>query len=105
MSDLVHIEIRRDRGVTLDAWKAVVSASPDMRLIHSQLGRNPRTGEAVEVSIANTGEWTGHPDEVRYSFRFLADHIEVQWADHHCELKARELAAILDGRVSIRPGD
>ncbi len=105
MPDLVHIEIRRDRGITLDEWKAVVSACPEMRLVHSQLGRNPKTGELVEVSRPNVGEWTGHPDGIWYSFRYLGDCIEVQWADEHCERKAQELAAALEAQILIRPGD
>jgi hypothetical protein len=103
--DLVHIEIRRDPGITLDEWKAVVSASPDMRLVHTQLGRNPRTGDFVEASTPNVGEWTGHPDGGWYPFWFLADYIEVQWADEYCESKARALAAALHAEVSVRPGD
>ena len=105
MPDLVHIEIRRDPAITSDEWKAVISTSPDMRLIHSQLGVDPRTLEPVECSTPNTGLWTAHPDEVPYYFRFRADHIDVDWADDHCERKARELAAILQAGVSVHPGD
>jgi hypothetical protein len=86
-------------------WTAVVSSSPDMRLVHSQLGRDPRTGEYVEVPTPNTGEWTGHPDQAWYSFRFYGTFIEVEWADDHCERKARELASALEAKVSVRPHD
>jgi hypothetical protein len=105
MSDLVHLEIRRQPAITLDGWKAVLSESPDMRVVHSMHGVNPRTGEPVEFPTPNTGEWTGHPDAVPYHFHFRPDGIEVQWADNHCERKARELAGIFDTRVSVRRGD
>jgi hypothetical protein len=105
MPDLVHIEIRREPAITPDEWKAALSTSPDMRLVHSLHGVDPRTGVPIEASAPNTGEWTGHPDDIPYHFRFRAGHIEVQWADDHCERKARDLAAALEAAVSVRQGD
>jgi hypothetical protein len=105
MPELVHIEIRRDPVIASDEWIAVLSACPDMRLVHSLHGVNPRTGEPVEVSAPNTGEWTGHPDDVPYYFRFRAQRIEIEWADDHCERRSRELAAAIGAEVSVRPGD
>ena len=105
MSDLVHIEISRDSAITLDEWIAIVSRSPDMRLVHARPGCNPRTGEPTEVSTPNAGEWSGHPDGVPYCFEFFKGHIEVEWADDHCERKAREFANALGARLSVCPGD
>ena len=105
MPDLVHIEIRREAGIGLDDWRAVVSSKSDMRLVHTLPGCHPRTRGPLEGLAPDTGEWTGHPDGVPYRFEFLGDHIEVQWADAHCEDKARELAVALDARVCVRSGD
>ena len=102
MSELWVVEIERgDSSIELSEWVEIVREHEDLTLIDSIPGRNPMTGEAVQVKAHGAAKWSAHPDGIEFIFAIQRGRIRVASGDEFVVEKARALATDLDAEVRV----
>jgi len=94
----VVIEIP-DGSVPAAAWGALIAADSELEPITSIPGRNPMTGELVDVFAPHSAKWIGHPDGIAFYFQFDDGRILVGSTDRYGLDKANSIADYLGARV------
>ena len=100
MSEIHYVVIEiPGESISRTAWDKLIAADSELEPIGSIPGRNPMTGDMVDVFAPHSAKWIGHPDGVAFYFQFDDGRILVGSTDQHGIDKARAIARILGARV------
>ena len=105
---LAHGASYADRAgspVSRSLWQKIQAEDASFQAIETLQGRNPRTGEIIDMPCPYSAQWQGHPDNIPVSFIYHEQWIEVAWADEHVLQKAQEVAKRLGTDIYQKPFD
>jgi hypothetical protein len=94
-----------DESLDVSRWDRLIEKDTEFRRVDSVFGRNPMTGESIDVSVPGSAIWVAHPDGVDAPFFLNGNRIVTQWADEAVLAKARKVAENLGALVDARPED
>ena len=104
MSDVLWIRIVKAEGlISVSEWESLISRDPTLESVATLPGRNPLTGESLDVPAPHSARWTGHPDGVPFYFKYQDGELCLGSSDRHglrkAEWVAKTLAAVVDASV------
>ena len=93
-----------DEGtLNVPRWRTLIEKDTSLRGVDSVVGRNPATGELLDVSVPGSAIWLGHPEGIDTPFFLRENRIVPQWADEAVLAKAKQVAEELGARVEVQP--
>ena len=101
MSDVLWIRvIKSDGPISVSEWEDVISRDSTLERVATLPGRNPRTGEPLNVPAPHSAVWTGHPDGVPFYFKYEHGALCLGSSDRYGLQKAEEIAEALSASVN-----
>lgn len=92
------------RELTEAAWKTVIEADPEMRMIGFAEATTP-SGETLRYVNSLLAEWSGHPEHEIVWFDFRQGNVVVKNPDELTLAKMQEVAGKLNARVQGDEGE
>jgi len=87
-----------------DEWRVVVEADPQMKLEGAATLVAP-SGDELVYANPHLAVWLGHPNGQEVAFDFRRGNVVVKNLDGPTQMKMRELALLLKGRVQGEEGE
>ncbi len=90
-----------DGGIPLAEWEAVLRGDHTLEPVPCVMGRNPVTGETLQVPLEGGARWVGHPDGSSLPMWWHHGKVVGYSVDAATVEKAQALAAALRANCNV----